>query len=200
MPHLSLVGRCGSWAMDAGLGLPRRPLYLDAHVRAAEEQWFAAIHAAAAAGWKSETIAAAAGVDAAELKKDPRPRRILGRLVLRISGAHAAEGAVQPHQSRDPSPDTATRLPTSIRGSRSSGAPLCLRCRFHRAGPGSFQFHPCPCNSGCHDCVSAAGRRGDHGERQALVACPVRRRQAFLRRRRSGPSASLDVLLPETSD
>ena len=40
----------------------------------AEEEWFAAIHAAAAAGWKPETIAAAAGVDVAELKK------ILGRV------------------------------------------------------------------------------------------------------------------------
>lgn len=39
----------------------------------AEEEWFAAIHAAAAAGWKLETIAAAAGIEVAEVE------RILGR-------------------------------------------------------------------------------------------------------------------------
>lgn len=39
----------------------------------AEEEWFAAIHTASAANWKLETIAAAAGVDVAEVEK------ILGR-------------------------------------------------------------------------------------------------------------------------
>lgn len=39
----------------------------------AEEEWFAAIHAAGAAGWKVETIAAAAGIEVAEAE------RILGR-------------------------------------------------------------------------------------------------------------------------
>lgn len=39
----------------------------------AEEEWFAAIHAAAVAGWKVETIAAAAGMEPAEVEK------ILGR-------------------------------------------------------------------------------------------------------------------------
>ena len=46
----------------------------------AEEEWFAAIHAAAAAGWKPETIAAAAGTDVAELEK------ILGRSAANATG------------------------------------------------------------------------------------------------------------------
>lgn len=35
----------------------------------AEEEWHAAIHAAHAAGWKLETIAAAAGIDVLEVRK-----------------------------------------------------------------------------------------------------------------------------------